>query len=212
VLDPVGRDPAVRAAMRAGKPIKFSFLVNDAQGAGLMELGRERSVAKRNASFQWTGPSTGRTSYEFGWGDAQHALASAWVACCCCGSTAVAARAKTRSRRTKSSHVRGRTPRAWVGDSYGVRRRPNGFGYWVQNAYVDEIEVTAGRHGDRRVEWDEAGRDAPFVQDGAANRSCSGGKDPRVAWVNTATTRSTFRATRSYRPHGKAAASIGRRR
>jgi hypothetical protein len=59
--------PAVRAAMRANKPIKFSFLVNDAGGAGLMELGRERSVAKLNASFHVDWAEHWANELEFGW-------------------------------------------------------------------------------------------------------------------------------------------------
>jgi hypothetical protein len=60
--------PHVRAAMKAGKPVKFSFLVNDANGAGLMELGRERGVAKLNPSFHVDWAEHWANELEFGWG------------------------------------------------------------------------------------------------------------------------------------------------
>ncbi len=43
--------PAVKACLDAGKPIKFSFRVNDNAGVGCMELAKGRSVAKLNGSF-----------------------------------------------------------------------------------------------------------------------------------------------------------------
>jgi hypothetical protein len=60
--------PAVAAARKAGRPIKFSFLVNDAQGAGAMELGQGRSVAKRNPSFHVDWADHWANELEFGWG------------------------------------------------------------------------------------------------------------------------------------------------
>ena len=44
--------PHVKKALDEGRPIKFSFRVNDNAGAGCMELSRGRSVAKRNGSFK----------------------------------------------------------------------------------------------------------------------------------------------------------------
>ncbi len=66
--------PAVKAAMLAGKPVKFSFLINDAgdgqghNGAGQMELGRDRSVAKLNPSFHVDWAEHWGNELEFGWG------------------------------------------------------------------------------------------------------------------------------------------------
>ncbi len=43
--------PEAKAALDAGRTIKFSFRVNDNANVGCMELSKGRSVAKRNASF-----------------------------------------------------------------------------------------------------------------------------------------------------------------
>jgi hypothetical protein len=42
--------PQVKAALDAGKTIKFTFRINDDAGVGCMELARNRSVSRRNAS------------------------------------------------------------------------------------------------------------------------------------------------------------------
>jgi len=49
--------PHVHELMKAGKPVKFSFRVNDQAGRGCLELARERSVSKRNSHafhVDWT--------------------------------------------------------------------------------------------------------------------------------------------------------------
>jgi hypothetical protein len=60
--------PEVKAARDAGKPIKFSYRVNDNGAPGAcMELARKRSASKRNESFK---PSWGEhwaNEIEFGW-------------------------------------------------------------------------------------------------------------------------------------------------
>ena len=61
--------PAVRAAMEKHQPVKFSFRVNDNAGAGTMELSRERSVAKRNASFHVDWVEHWANELSFGWED-----------------------------------------------------------------------------------------------------------------------------------------------
>jgi hypothetical protein len=60
--------PHVRAAMQAGRPVKFSFLVHDAGGGGSMELGRGRSVAKPNYyTFHVDWAEHWSNELEFGW-------------------------------------------------------------------------------------------------------------------------------------------------
>jgi hypothetical protein len=60
--------PEVKACKDAGKPIKFSFRVNDSAGVGCMELSRDRSVAKRGASFHVDWMEHWENQVEFGWG------------------------------------------------------------------------------------------------------------------------------------------------
>lgn len=60
--------PEVAACMRARRPIKFSFRVNDDAGVGCMELARGRSVAKRGASFHVDWIEHWENQVEFGWG------------------------------------------------------------------------------------------------------------------------------------------------
>ena len=43
--------PEVRKAIDEGRPVKFSYRVNDDHGTGCLELSRNRSVAKLNGSF-----------------------------------------------------------------------------------------------------------------------------------------------------------------
>jgi hypothetical protein len=59
--------PHVKKKLDAGEPIKFSFRVNDNGGGGCMELSHERSVAKRNASFQADWVEHWANELEFGW-------------------------------------------------------------------------------------------------------------------------------------------------
>jgi len=60
--------PAVRAAMLAHRPIKFSFLVNDAGGPGAMELATNRSVSKLNGyAFHVDWANHWSNQLEFGW-------------------------------------------------------------------------------------------------------------------------------------------------
>jgi hypothetical protein len=65
--------PAVYQARKAGRPVKFSFLVNDAgdgkgnAGAGMMELGEDRSVAKLNPSFHVDWAEHWANELQFGW-------------------------------------------------------------------------------------------------------------------------------------------------
>lgn len=43
--------PDVKKKLDAGEPVKFSFRVNDDKDGGCLELSKNRSIAKRNASF-----------------------------------------------------------------------------------------------------------------------------------------------------------------
>ena len=58
--------PAVDAARKAGRPIKFSFRVNDNDGPAL-ELAQNRSVAKLNGSFHVDWVQHWANEIEFGW-------------------------------------------------------------------------------------------------------------------------------------------------
>jgi hypothetical protein len=60
--------PHVKQALDAGQNVKFSFRVNDNAGGGTMELSRERSVAKQNASFRVDWIEHWANELEFGWG------------------------------------------------------------------------------------------------------------------------------------------------
>ena len=60
--------PEVKKCLDAGRPIKFSFRVNDNAGGGTMELSRGRSVAKRNPSFHVDWAEHWANELEFGWG------------------------------------------------------------------------------------------------------------------------------------------------
>ena len=60
--------PAVRKRLDTGRPVKFSFRVNDNKGVGTMELSRGRSVAKRNGSFHVDWVEHWANELEFGWG------------------------------------------------------------------------------------------------------------------------------------------------
>jgi hypothetical protein len=60
--------PHVKQALDAGQNVKFSFRVNDNAGGGTMELSRERSVAKKNASFRVDWIEHWANELEFGWG------------------------------------------------------------------------------------------------------------------------------------------------
>ena len=60
--------PAVKACLDAGRPVKFSFRVNDNKGVGTMELSRGRSVAGRNGSFHVDWLEHWANELEFGWG------------------------------------------------------------------------------------------------------------------------------------------------
>lgn len=60
--------PEVRNAMTGGRPIKFSFRVNDGGSGGIPELASERSVAKKSSlafHVDWSGGWTNEV--EFGW-------------------------------------------------------------------------------------------------------------------------------------------------
>jgi len=59
--------PAVRQALDARRPIKFTFRVNDNTGTGCLELSRGRSVAKRNGSFKADWVEHWANELEFGW-------------------------------------------------------------------------------------------------------------------------------------------------
>jgi len=59
--------PDVKKRLDEGRPIKFSFRVNDNAGAGCMELSRGRSVAKRNGSFTADWVEHWANDLEFGW-------------------------------------------------------------------------------------------------------------------------------------------------
>jgi hypothetical protein len=59
--------PEVKALKDAGKPIKFSFRVNDNAGVGCMELSRGRSVAKHGGSFHVDWVEHWENQVEFGW-------------------------------------------------------------------------------------------------------------------------------------------------
>lgn len=59
--------PTVRQALDEGRPIKFSFRVNDNAGVGCLELSRNRSVAKRNGSFTVDWGEHWANELEFGW-------------------------------------------------------------------------------------------------------------------------------------------------
>ena len=59
--------PHVRRALDSGKPIKFSFRVNDNAGIGCMELSKNRSVAKRGTSFGVDWSEHWTNEVEFGW-------------------------------------------------------------------------------------------------------------------------------------------------
>ncbi|MCX7049186.1 MAG: hypothetical protein NTX50_27340 [Candidatus Sumerlaeota bacterium] len=58
--------PEVKKRLDLGQPIKFSFRVNDNAGGGCMELSRNRSVAKRNASFHVDWAEHWANELEFG--------------------------------------------------------------------------------------------------------------------------------------------------
>ena len=60
--------PVVKERLDAGRPVKFSFRVNDNKGVGTMELSRGRSVAKRNGSFHVDWVEHWANELEFGWG------------------------------------------------------------------------------------------------------------------------------------------------
>ncbi len=60
--------PLVKEQKDAGKPIKFSFRVNDNVGAGCMELSRGRSVAKHGGSFHVDWVEHWENQVEFDWG------------------------------------------------------------------------------------------------------------------------------------------------
>ncbi len=60
--------PEVRACKEAGKPIKFSFRINDNAGVGCMELARGRSVSKHGGSFHVDWVEHWENQVEFGWG------------------------------------------------------------------------------------------------------------------------------------------------
>jgi len=60
--------PAVKKCLDAGRPVKFSFRVNDNKGVGTMELSRGRSAAKRNGSFHVDWLEHWANELEFGWG------------------------------------------------------------------------------------------------------------------------------------------------
>jgi hypothetical protein len=59
--------PEVKAARDAGRPIRFSYRVNDNAGTACMELSRGRSVAKRNLSFKPDWREHWANEVEFGW-------------------------------------------------------------------------------------------------------------------------------------------------
>jgi hypothetical protein len=60
--------PEVKAKRDAGEPVKFSFRVNDNAGTACMELARERSVSKGNAStFRDDWVQHWANEVEFGW-------------------------------------------------------------------------------------------------------------------------------------------------
>jgi hypothetical protein len=60
--------PHVKAALDAGRPVKFSYRVNDNDPqSGCMELSRQRSVAKRNGSFTVDWTEHWANELEFGW-------------------------------------------------------------------------------------------------------------------------------------------------
>ena len=59
--------PFVKKCLEAGRPVKFSFRVNDNRGAGTMELSRGRSVAGRNGSFHVDWLEHWANELEFGW-------------------------------------------------------------------------------------------------------------------------------------------------
>jgi hypothetical protein len=59
--------PDVRKCLDQGKPIKFSFRVNDNAGSGCMELARDRSVSKINNSFRVDWTEHWANEVEFGW-------------------------------------------------------------------------------------------------------------------------------------------------
>ncbi|MCK6491147.1 MAG: hypothetical protein L6R48_23085 [Planctomycetes bacterium] len=59
--------PAVQAARAAGRPVRFSFRVNDNAGGSCMELSRGRSVAKRNLSFKPDWVEHWANELEFAW-------------------------------------------------------------------------------------------------------------------------------------------------
>jgi len=60
--------PAVKECLDAGRPVKFSFRVNDDKGVGTRELSRGRSVAGRNGSFHVDWLEHWANELEFGWG------------------------------------------------------------------------------------------------------------------------------------------------
>ena len=60
--------PAVKRCLDAGRPVKFSFRVNDNKGEGTMELSRGRSAAKRNGSFHVDWVEHWANELEFAWG------------------------------------------------------------------------------------------------------------------------------------------------
>ncbi len=62
--------PHVKKLLDAGKPVKFSYRVNDNAGVGCMELAKERSVSKRNGAFHVDWNESWANEVEFGWGAA----------------------------------------------------------------------------------------------------------------------------------------------
>ncbi len=61
--------PAVHKLMLARQPVKFAFLVQDDQGPGQMETGRNRSVCKKSGlSFHVDWGGHWSNEVEFGWG------------------------------------------------------------------------------------------------------------------------------------------------
>ncbi len=64
---PWGEIPHVKQALDAGRPIKFSFKINDSAGVGCMELSKGRSVARRNGSFRADWKESWANELEFGW-------------------------------------------------------------------------------------------------------------------------------------------------
>ncbi len=60
--------PEVKAAMLAGKSVKFSYRVNDNAGVGCLELARGRSISKRGCAFYTQWAEHWENQLAFGWG------------------------------------------------------------------------------------------------------------------------------------------------